>query len=146
MGQPFTGKGCSSTLIGSAQMYFNVCRMEPRCPSGDYILAVERKPKVVDALKCSLKNSISYCSPPPPIPAPSIFGFGCPRSSGKFDTFTSPFNLTGLPALTLPCGFTKTGLPIGLQIVSKHWGEAKVLQAGHAFEQATEWHDRHPDI
>jgi aspartyl-tRNA(Asn)/glutamyl-tRNA(Gln) amidotransferase subunit A len=60
--------------------------------------------------------------------------------------FTAPFNLTGLPALSLPCGFTGSGLPIGLQIVSRHWGEAKVLQAGFAFEQATEWHKKKPAL
>ena len=60
--------------------------------------------------------------------------------------FTAPFNLTGLPALSVPCGFTKAGLPIGLQIVSGHWQEAKVLRAGYAFEQATEWHKHRIDI
>jgi aspartyl-tRNA(Asn)/glutamyl-tRNA(Gln) amidotransferase subunit A len=60
--------------------------------------------------------------------------------------FTAPFNLAGIPALSLPCGFTKSGLPIGLQIVSGPWQEAKVLRAGHAFEQATEWHKRKPGI
>jgi aspartyl-tRNA(Asn)/glutamyl-tRNA(Gln) amidotransferase subunit A len=60
--------------------------------------------------------------------------------------FTAPFNLTGLPALSLPCGFTKEGLPIGLQIVSGPWEEAKVLRAGHTFEQATEWHKRKPAL
>ena len=56
--------------------------------------------------------------------------------------FTSPFNLTGLPALTVPCGFTKDGLPIGLQLVSRAWNEAGVLRAGFAFQQATDWHAR----
>jgi len=60
--------------------------------------------------------------------------------------FTAPFNLTGLPALSLPCGFTKEGLPIGLQIVSGPWEEAKVVRAGHTFEQATEWHKRKPAL
>jgi aspartyl-tRNA(Asn)/glutamyl-tRNA(Gln) amidotransferase subunit A len=60
--------------------------------------------------------------------------------------FTAPFNLTGLPALSVPCGFTKAGLPIGLQIVSGHWQEAKVLRAGYAFEQATEWHKQRVDL
>jgi len=45
-----------------------------------------------------------------------------------------------LPALSLPCGFTTGGLPIGLQIASKAWAEDKVLRAGHAYQQATEWH------
>jgi aspartyl-tRNA(Asn)/glutamyl-tRNA(Gln) amidotransferase subunit A len=60
--------------------------------------------------------------------------------------FTAPFNLSGLPALSIPCGFTKDGLPIGLQIVTGPWQEVKALQAGHAFERATDWHKRKPDL
>ena len=48
--------------------------------------------------------------------------------------------------MSVPCGFTEMGLPLGLQIVSKHWAEAKVLQAGYAFEQATEWHSFRPAV
>jgi aspartyl-tRNA(Asn)/glutamyl-tRNA(Gln) amidotransferase subunit A len=55
-----------------------------------------------------------------------------------------PINVWGLPAISIPCGFTPAGLPIGLQIVGPHWGEAKVLQLAHAYEQATAWHKREP--
>jgi aspartyl-tRNA(Asn)/glutamyl-tRNA(Gln) amidotransferase subunit A len=57
---------------------------------------------------------------------------------------TRPINIWGLPAISIPCGFTATGLPIGLQIVGPHWGEAVVLQVAHAYEQATAWHKREP--
>lgn len=57
---------------------------------------------------------------------------------------TRPFNVWGLPAISVPCGFTKLGLPIGLQIAGPRWGENKVLQLAHAYEQATEWHKRRP--
>jgi aspartyl-tRNA(Asn)/glutamyl-tRNA(Gln) amidotransferase subunit A len=59
---------------------------------------------------------------------------------------THPFNVWGLPAISIPCGFTRSGLPIGLQISGPHWGEEQVLRLAHAFEQATEWHDRRPQI
>jgi aspartyl-tRNA(Asn)/glutamyl-tRNA(Gln) amidotransferase subunit A len=55
-----------------------------------------------------------------------------------------PFNLTGLPALSVPCGFTSAGLPIGLQIAGKPFDEATVLRLGHAYEQHTDWHQRQP--
>jgi aspartyl-tRNA(Asn)/glutamyl-tRNA(Gln) amidotransferase subunit A len=55
---------------------------------------------------------------------------------------TRPFNVWGLPAISVPCGFTKSGLPIGLQIAGPHWGEDLVLRLAHAYEQATEWHKR----
>jgi aspartyl-tRNA(Asn)/glutamyl-tRNA(Gln) amidotransferase subunit A len=59
---------------------------------------------------------------------------------------TRPVNVWGLPAISIPCGFTKAGLPIGLQIIGPHWGEARALQLAHAYEQATEWHKRRPDL
>jgi len=59
---------------------------------------------------------------------------------------TRPFNVWGLPAISLPCGFSKSGLPIGLQIVGPHWGEAQVLSLAHAYEQASEWHKRSPQL
>lgn len=84
-------------------------------------------------------------TPTTPIPAPLKGGDALERAR-LLTRFTAPFNLTGLPALSLPCGFTSQGLPIGLQIVSRPWAEAEVLRAGYAFEQATEWHLRRPAL
>jgi Asp-tRNA(Asn)/Glu-tRNA(Gln) amidotransferase A subunit family amidase len=55
---------------------------------------------------------------------------------------TRPFNVWGLPAISLPCGFTQGGMPMGLQIAGPHWREDLVLRLGHAYEQATAWHKR----
>jgi Asp-tRNA(Asn)/Glu-tRNA(Gln) amidotransferase A subunit family amidase len=52
---------------------------------------------------------------------------------------TAPFNLTGLPAVSVPCGLTNSGLPVGLQIVGKHFADRMVLAAAHLFEQAIGW-------
>ena len=62
------------------------------------------------------------------------------------DIFTIPVNLAGLPGLTLPCGATRTGLPIGLQLIGKPLEEDRLLQIGYAFEQSTEWHTRKPKL
>ena len=59
---------------------------------------------------------------------------------------TRPFNLSGLPTISIPCGFTKAGLPIGLQLSAAPWREAAVLRLAHAYEQATSWHTRRPKI
>ena len=59
---------------------------------------------------------------------------------------TMPFNFLSLPAMSLPCGFSKAGLPIGLQIVGKPFDEAGILGIAHAYEQATDWRLRHPDF
>jgi aspartyl-tRNA(Asn)/glutamyl-tRNA(Gln) amidotransferase subunit A len=57
-----------------------------------------------------------------------------------------PFNLTGLPAMSIPCGFTSAGLPIGLQIAGKPFDEATVLRMAYTYEQHTDWHHRQPPI
>jgi aspartyl-tRNA(Asn)/glutamyl-tRNA(Gln) amidotransferase subunit A len=57
---------------------------------------------------------------------------------------TRPFNVWGLPAISVPCGFTDAGLPIGLQIAGPHWSEPTVLSLAYAYEQVTEWHRRRP--
>ena len=59
---------------------------------------------------------------------------------------TSPFNVYGLPTISIPCGFTRTGLPIGMQISGPPGGDGVVLQLAHAYEQATEWHKQMPRV
>lgn len=60
--------------------------------------------------------------------------------------FTYPFNLTGQPALSVPCGFSDAGLPIGLQIVGARFDDAQVLRVGHAYQRAVSWTDRRPSL
>jgi aspartyl-tRNA(Asn)/glutamyl-tRNA(Gln) amidotransferase subunit A len=59
---------------------------------------------------------------------------------------TRPANAWGLPAISIPCGFTKAGLPIGLQIIGPYWREDGVLQLAYAYEQVTDWHKRSPRL
>ncbi len=78
--------------------------------------------------------------------APPIEGPNAIEQARLLTRFTAPFNLTGLPALSLPCGFSSEGLPVGLQIISRPWAEASVLQAGLAYELATQWQQRQPAL
>lgn len=59
---------------------------------------------------------------------------------------TSPFDLFGLPTISVPCGFSRSGLPIGLQISGAPFAEATVLALANAYERGTEWHTRHPKL
>ena len=62
------------------------------------------------------------------------------------DIYTISVNLAGLPALSLPCGFDSEGLPIGLQIIGKHFDESTILAVAYAYEQSTDWHKRKPSL
>ena len=62
------------------------------------------------------------------------------------DIFTISANLAGIPAMSMPCGFTSSGLPIGMQLLGPSFEEARLLQVGRAYEQATEWHTRKPSL
>lgn len=62
------------------------------------------------------------------------------------DIFTISVNLAGIPAISIPCGFTSGNLPIGLQIIGKRFDEASILKAAYAYEQSTDWHKRKPNL
>jgi amidase len=63
---------------------------------------------------------------------------------GRLLRHTAPFDLTGSPTISVPCGFSVEGLPLSLQLIGRHNEEGTVMQAGQAYEQATEWHKRQP--
>jgi aspartyl-tRNA(Asn)/glutamyl-tRNA(Gln) amidotransferase subunit A len=91
-------------------------------------------------------------APASPIPAPRI-GQDEVELNGKRETVRAlmvgmcrPANFTGLPALSVPCGFTSAGLPVGLQLIGPRWQERKLLSIAQAYEQATPWHEQHPSL
>jgi aspartyl-tRNA(Asn)/glutamyl-tRNA(Gln) amidotransferase subunit A len=90
-------------------------------------------------------------TPTTPIPAPNLeelkqnFGLLRPRELLLLRN-TRPFNVWGLPAISVPCGFTAAGLPIGLQLAAKPWDEATLLQTAQAYEQSTTWKSREPVV
>ena len=62
------------------------------------------------------------------------------------DIFTISVNLAGVPAISVPCGFTSDNLPVGLQFIGKHFDEESILKVSYAYEQATDWHKRRPAL
>ncbi|HEV8716926.1 MAG TPA: amidase [Candidatus Binatia bacterium] len=80
------------------------------------------------------------------IPAPLIEESEGVETTRRLTRFTYPLNLALPPVLSIPCGFTAGGLPIGLQVAARHWQEALVLRAAWAYQQATDWHLRRPRV
>jgi aspartyl-tRNA(Asn)/glutamyl-tRNA(Gln) amidotransferase subunit A len=62
------------------------------------------------------------------------------------DVLTIPCNIAGLPGISVPCGFSSDGLPIGIQVLGKPFDEGSVLHVAHAYERRAGWRDRRPDI
>lgn len=67
-----------------------------------------------------------------------------PQTMNESLRYTAPYNMSGSPTITMPGGFTDAGLPVGFQLVGRHLDEALLVRAGHAFQQVTDWHKRHP--
>lgn len=68
-----------------------------------------------------------------------------PLDLPRFIPYTLPFNLTGLPALSVPCGFSPAGLPLGLQLAGRPLAEGTLFRIGRAYEEATSWHRHRPE-
>ncbi|HLN03702.1 MAG TPA: amidase [Bryobacteraceae bacterium] len=102
----------------------------------------------LDLLRRQVKNVFAtvdlLITPTVPSPPVVIAQGADPNSWNKRNT--SPFNVLGLPAISVPCGFTTSGLPVGLQIVGAPFAESTVLALALAYEQATEWHRRSPAV
>jgi aspartyl-tRNA(Asn)/glutamyl-tRNA(Gln) amidotransferase subunit A len=112
--------------------------------------------RIRDALTAAMRSALEtvdvLVTATSPITAPRIgqelitYGGSEDSVMGAMIRCTAPFNATHLPALAQPCGFTRGGLPISLQIAGRPLDEATVLRVGHTYEQATEWHLRTPPL
>lgn len=116
----------------------------------DYIAAFEKQRRLKASIADLLREVDVLAGPTVPIPAQPIgqltlvFNGAETTVRAQLTRFTWPYNITGLPAISVPCGFTSEGLPIGLQLGTRAFEEMTLLQAAHAYEQATEWHVRRP--
>jgi aspartyl-tRNA(Asn)/glutamyl-tRNA(Gln) amidotransferase subunit A len=113
--------------------------------SDEYVQAQRLRARLRADMHQALTEVDVLATPTAPVTAPAFStvldpNFPFARSN------MAPFNMSGLPALALPCGFAPNGLPISLQLAGRPFDEATVLRAGHAYEQATEWHRRRPSV
>jgi aspartyl-tRNA(Asn)/glutamyl-tRNA(Gln) amidotransferase subunit A len=117
-----------------------------------YLAAQQARKNTIAAYRALWRSFDILVTPTSPIAAPSIGATTTKLGDNEiplvraFLDLTLPFNLTGQPALSLPCGFTRSGLPIGLQLVGRPFDEAALFRAGAAYEAATDWHTRRPPI
>ncbi len=117
-----------------------------RFTSSEYSLARRKQVQLKRRSEHLFETVDLLLLPTTPISAPVLEGENAIERARQLTRFTAPFNLTGLPALSIPCGFSADGLPIGLQIIGAHWNEGLILQAGNVYEKATEWHKQSPII
>jgi aspartyl-tRNA(Asn)/glutamyl-tRNA(Gln) amidotransferase subunit A len=119
----------------------------------DYMRGLQSKREVEALFDAAFEDADVIVAPSSPIPAPRI-GETAIRVTGERETtvraellrLTRPTNISGHPSISIPCGFTPAGLPIGLQLIGPKWGEAKLLAIAQAYEDATDWHTRHPAL
>lgn len=123
-------------------------------PTGavDYVRAHRAKLQLCRDMEAAFANIDALLTPgelvPPPVHEARTATIGGREVSlmTALISSTCPFNLTGQPALTVPCGFTTSQLPLALQIVGKAFDEATVLQIGYAYERQTSWHQQRPPL
>jgi len=111
----------------------------------EYILARRHQVEVHRALQEFFRDIDFFITPTTRVTAPSL-EIDPVSMAMHLTAFTAPFDVTGVPAISIPCGFTTDGLPIGLQIVGRHWDEARVLQVAHQYQLVTDWHTRIPAL
>jgi aspartyl-tRNA(Asn)/glutamyl-tRNA(Gln) amidotransferase subunit A len=111
----------------------------------DYVQAQRMRRRLSNTTEQALAGFDAVVMPTAPLAATPILG-SPPEHAMLRPRNTMPFNVLGLPAISVPCGFTGDGLPVGLQIVGRAFDEAGILRIAHAYEQATEWHRRRPPL
>jgi aspartyl-tRNA(Asn)/glutamyl-tRNA(Gln) amidotransferase subunit A len=113
--------------------------------TADYVRARRRQLELRRDLELYFSDVDLLATPTTRVVAPR-FGSDAVAMSQHLTPFTAPFNLTGFPAISLPCGLNRDGLPIGLQLVARPWAEALLLQAAHQYQLSTDWHKRLPSL
>jgi aspartyl-tRNA(Asn)/glutamyl-tRNA(Gln) amidotransferase subunit A len=112
--------------------------------AADYIGVMARRERLRHDVDRALQDFDGLLMPTTPLPAPPLTAID--QSQAPMTRLTRPVNLLDLCALALPCGFSREGLPLSLQIVGRGYQEARVLRIGWAYEQATDWHQRRPPL
>jgi aspartyl-tRNA(Asn)/glutamyl-tRNA(Gln) amidotransferase subunit A len=118
----------------------------------DYLRGLAMKPEAERDFEAAFDRVDAIVAPVTAVGAPRI-GQQDVEIAGQKETVRSalvrmnrPANFTGHPAISVPCGFTREGLPVGMQLIGPRWSEARLLAIAFAYEEATEWHKRRPNL
>jgi aspartyl-tRNA(Asn)/glutamyl-tRNA(Gln) amidotransferase subunit A len=140
--------GARAAQVGvDIQVYFGLGKM---ITAAHYLAAQRLRSRLYDEARSVFADVDLLATPATIIPATRVEELqvsvgdtlvGAVEAIGRL---SGPFNLTGLPALAVPCGFTRAGLPTGLQLIARPFDEPRLLAAGHAYQQRTSWHQRRP--
>jgi aspartyl-tRNA(Asn)/glutamyl-tRNA(Gln) amidotransferase subunit A len=121
-------------------------------PGVAYLEASRWRGQALAAHLAAVANVDAVVAPVSPVPAPTIAESDVGNSPDaeaviqRLTRFTRPINYLGLPALSIPCGFTRSGLPVGMQLIGRSFDEAILLRIGAAFQRATDFHERVPKL
>ncbi len=120
-------------------------------PAVSYLEAVNLRYRYLDELLAEVFSRVDILHmPTSPVAAPTLEDTApdaaeMPRFLGLITRNMRPFNYTGLPAISLPCGFTEGRLPIGMQLVGRPFDEGRLLNLAHLYQRETDWHRRRPE-
>ena len=113
--------------------------------SADYVQAQRVRNILKREFAQVLQQVDVIASPSMPSTAPAFAGIDA-MTTARRPSFTGPYNLTGMPAISIPCGFTSAGLPVGLQLAGKPFDESTVLRAAYAYQQHARWFEQRPPV
>jgi len=112
-----------------------------------YLKALKVRTLIKNDFEEAFKQVDVIACPTSPVPAIKIGEkINDPLAMYLLDVYTVSANLAGIPAISMPCGFDKNGLPLGLQLMGPHFEEQKLLQIAHQYQQQTDWHNKRPPI
>ena len=121
-------------------------------PAISYLEAMRWRGPALAAHLAAVSGVDAVIAPVAPVAAPTIAESDVGNSPDaeaviqRLTRFTRPVNYLGLPSLALPAGFTRDGLPVGMQLIGRPFDEATLLGIGAAFQRATDFHDRVPEL
>jgi len=123
-----------------------------KVPAHRYLAGFDVRKRLLDEFDAAFQDVDAIVAPTVPVPAPLIGAESVQIGGEQIGAraaivgHSRPANFTGLPAISIPCGFTRDGLPVGLQLIGRPFDETTLLRIAFSHERANDWHARHPSV